>query len=84
MKPAKPVRPVVALKAKVAKRPAEAAAPTVWVALEGVLHAFGVDPGKAAAVSGLIAVLAPMVVTYFVAKVDRKRRAAIALAAMKR
>lgn len=53
---------------KVQQRPAETAAPAVWVAVSGVLIAFGLDPEKAAAVAGLLGVLTPLVVTFFVAR----------------
>ena len=46
------------------KRPAETATPAVFVALTGVLTAFGLDPGKAAAISGLVAAVTPGVVTF--------------------
>jgi hypothetical protein len=49
-------------------RPAETTAAGLYPAVTGFLTAFGVDPVKAAAVAGLIASLAPMVVTYFVAR----------------
>lgn len=57
---------------KIQQRPSESAAPTVWVALSGLMVAFGVDPQKAAAVAGVAATLTPIVVTYFHAK--RKAR----------
>ena len=46
------------------KRPAETATPTVFVALTGVLTAFGLDPAKAAAISGLVAAATPSAVTF--------------------
>ena len=62
------VTPIKTTKAKVAQRPAETAAPAVFVAVTGVLTAFGLDPAKAAAISGLLAAVTPMVVTYVVSK----------------
>ena len=58
---------------KVQERPAESAAPTVWVALSGLMVAFGVDPTKAAAIAGVAAALTPIVVTFFAAR--RRERA---------
>jgi hypothetical protein len=56
---------------KVQERPAETAAPTVWIALSGLMVAFGIDPQKAAAIAGVAAALTPTVVTFFAAR--RKR-----------
>lgn len=49
----------------VKRRPAETAAPTVLGALTALLVAFGVDPARAAAMAGVVAVLAPTVVTWW-------------------
>ena len=46
------------------KRPAETATPAVFVALTGVLTAFGLEADKAAAISGLVAAATPAVVTF--------------------
>jgi hypothetical protein len=62
------MKPVRKAKATVRRRPAETAAPGVWVALTATLSAFGVEPTRAAAVSGLVAAVTPMVVTYFHAR----------------
>lgn len=49
----------------VKRRPAETAAPTVMGALTALLVAFGVDPARAAAIAGVVAVLVPAAVTWY-------------------
>lgn len=52
------------VKSRVKKRPAETATVVGFPALTAVLISFGIDPVKAAAFSGLVASVTPIVVTY--------------------
>lgn len=46
------------------RRIAETGTPTIGAALTGVLVAFGVEPMRAVALSGLVMALAPAALTY--------------------
>jgi hypothetical protein len=58
-------KPVKATKNLVKDHPAEPAALGVWGAVTALLVAFGVDVGRATAISGLAAALTPTIVTWW-------------------
>lgn len=53
-------------KGLIARRPAESLAVGSFAGLTGLLVAFGVDPDKAAALSGAVAALVPMVTSFVI------------------